>query len=815
MSKPKLVENSMPPRSAPSANAEESAENATHYNLEKFKYFLITHVLPSLYNKSGILVLGPMGAGKSTAIGVQLGAVYQKKKMGRGYELTFSRTYTPQTSDGFTSKTFNVGVYVDKERDLTYLDTAGLFENRGKEEALWTTNNLGLLLSILKELKVVIVVNYAILVAQRDDGLRRLVVELSKITQGDEIFYPSIVFLITNGYDQGRQITVEDFLRDMAIMLAEMKVKKTEFLQDLARRYPLSRVTRAARVVAHVVGESAQEEISFDIDRASPQDKAFLCELQQAEALLEALLHYKRVVFSYPDGSSACQKLRNELIAQLDAAPLITQRQLLEIKARYITDTSLEFLGVLASLCASYLPSFRQVAELMTRLFQVLQGKDALFQAIANNWRAAKEDLTRDKENKIRDKTLEINKKQEELDKLSRSLKPVLYKEEHIVKERNSGFLGVRYLVGKSRASYQFEYNGIRFFNYCIDYDYSGGNAKFTQNILVNSPDKGKLEIEFTSNNGEDLNVKVKVLVCEKDLPATRERIETLKEDIAAIKKELEILSQELSYLNAAQTAQQLEQTVTAETKNLQEALAREMTYFKKPLDERHPETEWDVTKKLKVLFDLLHKIGPIRADLAPVVRQNIEDFLRYSQTIDEKFRHSHFQRLITGLIPQDSPAEQYSEAIAPRNPYGLFTVPVTISARVLKELQEMPFSATFLRHQFETGVSTMLFGLLFFLNIELLPTCAMVAGTFITCAYIRMTAENVLANMRRVTEANTHRLSLLFKDAIENVNEEVKRTGMTGREAIERITEKVNVDIRADLRADLRTLIDASVFRL
>jgi Tfp pilus assembly pilus retraction ATPase PilT len=52
----------------------------SNYDQQKIKTFLATHLLATLQGKSGVLVGGLMGSGKSTAIGIQLGAIYQKNK---------------------------------------------------------------------------------------------------------------------------------------------------------------------------------------------------------------------------------------------------------------------------------------------------------------------------------------------------------------------------------------------------------------------------------------------------------------------------------------------------------------------------------------------------------------------------------------------------------------------------------------------------------------------------------------------------------------------------------------------------------------
>ena len=67
-------------------------------------------------------VMGPMGSGKSTTISIQLGASYSTDEEGKMC-LKNSRNWTPQTSDGWNSKTLQVSTFKDPESGLVYLET--------------------------------------------------------------------------------------------------------------------------------------------------------------------------------------------------------------------------------------------------------------------------------------------------------------------------------------------------------------------------------------------------------------------------------------------------------------------------------------------------------------------------------------------------------------------------------------------------------------------------------------------------------------------------------------------------------------------
>ncbi len=80
--------------------------------------------------------MGLMGSGKSTTISIQLGALYSTDEDGNMH-LTHCRHWTPQTSDGWNSKTLQVSTFKDPESGLVFLET-------------WTFNKLQMFVILLK-----------------------------------------------------------------------------------------------------------------------------------------------------------------------------------------------------------------------------------------------------------------------------------------------------------------------------------------------------------------------------------------------------------------------------------------------------------------------------------------------------------------------------------------------------------------------------------------------------------------------------------------------------------------------------------------
>jgi len=132
---------------------------------------------------SAVLVVGPMGAGKSTTIAIQTGAKYEAVKeevhgrLKKVYRCVQADNRRPQTADGYTSKTLNMGLYIAEERygGYTYLDTAGLNEDRTGTHRAWTQWSLATSFSLLPKIKsVILVMDFRTLVAERGHGVRAI-----------------------------------------------------------------------------------------------------------------------------------------------------------------------------------------------------------------------------------------------------------------------------------------------------------------------------------------------------------------------------------------------------------------------------------------------------------------------------------------------------------------------------------------------------------------------------------------------------------------------------------------------------------------
>lgn len=196
-------------------------------DLELWKVMVNGNVFRRLVDTttSAVLVVGPQGAGKSTNIGIQIGARYESRfadiggRRKRVFECVQSDAHTPMTSDGFTSKTLNIGLYKasDQFGGFSYLDTAGMNEDRTEDHRVWTRWSLSLLFSTASKIKcVVMVIDFRTLVAERGHGIRDLAKSLTKIvgaSASSQHVYESMIFLVTHGYEDGEKVDSNSVLK--------------------------------------------------------------------------------------------------------------------------------------------------------------------------------------------------------------------------------------------------------------------------------------------------------------------------------------------------------------------------------------------------------------------------------------------------------------------------------------------------------------------------------------------------------------------------------------------------------------------------
>lgn len=634
--------------------------HAADYNAETIRTCLASHHLEELVDKSGVLVLGHMGAGKSTTISILLESVYSytKNKQGQGeYILVSSITHTPQTAAGSVSKTLNIGVYQDKNSGLVYLDTGGLDENRGKEEALWSRNNLKILFSAVKELKsIIVVIDYRQAFASRGEGFKNLAEDIEKVISNEEIFYDSMIFVVTHGYNASEKILPNEIVSKAQAMLKEIDQQERKLNKYLEKMYPCENDDCKLDAIVHnrltrrIVSEANETSVKYNIGAIPEDDKKQLKRLQATRALLRAIIKKEQnIILSYPDGKKACQQIRENIIEKIHSNEIIT-RDTLDKRNNRMEDENLLFLNVLSSIASDDLNNLGTESELIKKFIRDCENKKTLLENVERDWRGVQRFLITEREVHIKDLMLKLALNKEELARLQSSMEKVISSEQHVYKERNSGLLGLNFLFGMSRAVYEYAYSGQPF----VSYELQARNEAFSVKVHENDQKDGKLRLRIESNNGQDLNLKIQVYVHEKDLPATLERVEVLKNLIIQIEEEVSNVNQQIISLNLIKTKEELDQEITNESNNIKEELRKIRTLFSVRITEDERFSKWETLIKLEKLFCIFKEKNDVLFESLPrATLETIKEFLKHCHSINNGLNNPHYKRFINDVLPE------------------------------------------------------------------------------------------------------------------------------------------------------------------
>lgn len=798
--------------------------NLIDYDEEKIKYFLTGIYLQALMNRSLVLVIGPSGAGKSTGIGIQQGAVYIRNPNDRGYIRTESNKHiiTPATSNDFIAKTLNFGVYEDFKSKIGYLDTAGITENRGKEEMFWVKNNLNLLFSVVGSLKAVLFfVDYSSTFQNRGAGLtdflRKFSGSLAKIAMSQNSFQNSMIFVVTKAYDEGERISKERLLGDAESQLAASMNMKEELLDSLKRRYPLS-VSKKMMATFKKEHEKAPEEdaeTEFDISKVPAEDRNQLCELQDKEEFLKIFINAvkkNKFVLSYPNGEKACIDLRKEVLEKINSVQPVTRGDLERIRENHIEDSTLLFTEVITSIAVSYLPSLTKGVEIL-KSFIVASGKYTdLLNAAELDWEKVRTSIIEEKRKVIKSKAERIVQITKEIEKFKNSYEVQKHKEEHILAERPAGIVGFfKSIFGKAKAQRKYVYNGQSFVSY--SYPHEGRVEKFDAKVIRDEPSSGKLEILFTSHNGTDLNLKVRVFVYEKDLPATINQVQNLEQEAFDKKTQLNKLHLDITCLDVVQTKEDLFNEITKEDRALKMELIEIMKMFYEPLVYKNNGKEkpvWHAITGLATLFKLFSQMIVLYSELSPANLSTIKGFINSYDTIEKLIENEYVTKLIPEIrnirrpiLPGPGEQEKPTPTPIPPRPIPMPDLVIIVDKKEVKLSELVAFCFFKAKsHKLESGLCLALLGLLWWYNTQLkddrdeqceLPTL----HSFLIFSIITIGAFIAFSEFKTKLGNGVERVENDFKQLIDDFRIETVARMEGGTDALRRLVEKVNIDIR------------------
>jgi len=398
---------------------------ALQASIELFKVFVAGNQFDKIEGKSGVLVLGRMGSGKSTTIKIQLGAEYEVNESGH-LDLVRSSQWTPQTSDGWASKTLQVQLYRDSKTDLLYLDTAGLNENRGDIYRDWTSFSTAMVLSLLKEIKAVIVmVDFAETFGSRGEGLRNLAESMSGIVgKGDssEVFYNSTIFVFTNAWRNGKPLS-------SAVISETVK----DFLEHETREFESIMSALKDRHGQRTLDSHGTLKIQWE--QVPDVDKKRLHAKETSILLLQAMVNTHdrgRSLTSCLTDPKSCRSQVQALSRLINSGPVITKGQLESIVADRETKSlavNNMLVGILTQCqdSSTLLALLTQRADCIEQLVEVIKRHGPLMNAIQyGDWKDVQMSLVSDKTKKKRELERQQQEHKEESLKLEKSDKMVV-----------------------------------------------------------------------------------------------------------------------------------------------------------------------------------------------------------------------------------------------------------------------------------------------------------------------------------------------------------------------------------------------------
>jgi hypothetical protein len=776
---------------------EAAAGNYRFYDEGKLKEVVASHGFDKLKDKAGVLLLGPTGAGKSTTIAIQLGAVAQRSARSGEIEVVSASMFTPQTagSGDFTSKTLHISAWEDASAGLTYLDTAGLGENRGAVEKLWAGNSLGLLFGQIKELQaIVIVINYATISPRvaKGAGFKDVAEKVYAAFGDNDSFYDSMIFVVTDGWSGGTKLTLEKLIGDTR-----------RFLRDETSKFER--------------GISNEEQIGH----------RELCIKRATIKLLQAFVASEdRVILSFPEGKRSCQLIRAEIIEKIRMTQVITRGQLDALLETRVTG-ELAFFNVLSSLASSYLENLLIKVNLLRELRKIYRTNESLISDIRRDWQSVHTSLVENKRTVLASKSASAHNLEKDVQRLQTSLTELVRDTPPVHVERSNGRFSWRKIIGGGRARMDYAYDpkklGPSFVKYRFDGDIS--HCHITTGEVDAA--QGKLELKFKSYKGHDLNFFIKIYQYEKDLPSTKDKVRVLDARIARLKREIVEVNVALRSLLTVDSASSLEEVVVAGKRSVETRIRRiNAEFFTKLLesDQQSEITEWQVIKGLERLLRLLVESGTMHPELSPANVSTNTEFLTSVRTIEGIYGDPDMQQFSQEVSSASVAAPSIEPEVAP----PIRNIIQTITGNTYTAAHSFFPSVDFLRrHQFELGACVFLQGCMFCLDslrrddsYNCLAMVTIDLGAFVTLSFMRKTIAKILTDVGELSTANMRILERRAQHITQVIEEEM-RTGTTaltefGPRIISLLQENFHVDIRADAKFDvkgkLRSLFEGGV---
>lgn len=610
-----------------------------------FMRFVADSRLHELQGRQGVLVLGLMGAGKSTAIAVQQGAIYEAKEEG-GLELLKSDVWTPCVADGFQSQTFNIGVFEDPGTNTVYFDSAGLNEHRGQRELKWTQFSRAMALTLLKEISsTLVVVDVATFLTERGEGARNLAQYLDELVgkgESSEHFYQSMSFLITS--PSGVQVTKEQFMASVKRMQKSVDKQMRKALRRLPKLTPLHGVNDLVSEI-HGTGfgilgmeDPGQVDLGLlmkgvDWDQVARDDpdSMDLDRLYSTYRLLSTI-EKDRLVMGNPVSERHCREQRRAVNEMIRKAQPVTGERLREASKSRVSN-SLEVVNILSDVASSFTSEVRELRDVLKKIID--RSKKLHFTEIDRDWKGVRSNMLVEIAAQMETQRKEQAQLVSEAFALQQSTERLPLKTVEIREDAPHGFWGsLLWCFGKQYAQKTYRERAARFKDYqIVEHSPLKKVSEFA------NPRSGEISVTLRSLNGFDLRADVILRREERDLPVTAERLEKLQGRKQSCEEELLRLVQQQERLKAVGSADELlEMLLDLDNKlkaELQAVQRKVRQLVPELLDEerlQQPKTRGHTINKLYRLLAALEKAHALPQGLSQGTKSSIQEFVASSR---------------------------------------------------------------------------------------------------------------------------------------------------------------------------------------
>lgn len=541
----------------PTTEEEIRREDEGRQDVESFMGFLATHRLDDMARKTGILVTGLSRAGKSSLILVQRGSTM---RLGEDDEFEpHSREGDPLVSSSAISKTTHIRQFKDNKNKEVYFDTAGFDENRSSAYKQWARLSLETGISLVEELKgVIVVINGRTTLdnCANADTLRKLAMTLKGFAgqrQAKKDFYNSMIFVVATHSPRKERAYV---LKRVKGLLKDHYQAYSDTLTRLQRNYPKNgRMTRIRlkRVGAlnylrkiQVLLEGIDED-NMHKEEEADKDVELRQTLEATIEFLEAMQeHPEKIIISYPNGWSACKKQRESIELALRGNPRLTKSTLRQI---LLSNCSRNFkayttLGSVAEVLSVKLVDYNAA---LRKLLTFLSQKREILRRIDSDPSAAQRGF-------IATYRREVFAHKDEIEN-ARRLRNTLQESERLVPipeatqyvnvyfdDANTWNKFLRFLGFGKLVHY------VRYSGWCQDIDVSGDSVESF--VLARRTEK-ETKVKLVSKRNTDLVATVSFMEKLNRLDSTNSQISQLEKDIEKRTLEVHSLESKINTLQA------------------------------------------------------------------------------------------------------------------------------------------------------------------------------------------------------------------------------------------------------------------------